>query len=184
MISVPASESQLKENQPGVSGKRLHQLNLGLILAYWISAKSSKNTFHSHWRKIWFTQFLTWVLNRESTSYHIMSLTLPRDFPLLAPCIPAMGSQGDWCLWAATGCSWFFALMTRNNSEKQLKKHCHPTAKKQPVNLSHVSFSMLTTSQGQDVLSVYRRSLMNGELLRHAELQIAALTDLIRTCSI
>lgn len=140
-----------------------------------------KNTFHSHWRKIWFTQFLAWVLNKESTSYHIMSLTPPRDFPLLAPCIPAMWPQ--WSLWVATVPPGSLHLWLGTTWRSSLKC-CHPIAKKQPVNLSHVSFSMLTTSQGQDVLSVYRRSLMNGELLRHSELQIAALTDLIRTRSV
>lgn len=59
-----------------------------------------------------------------------------------------------------------------------------PPAKKQPVNLNHVAFSTLTARQGQDVLNVYRRSLMNRELFRHAELQIATLTDLIRTHSV
>lgn len=51
MISVPASESQLKGKKAGVGGEILCQLNLGLVLTYWISAKSTKNIFHSHWRK-------------------------------------------------------------------------------------------------------------------------------------
>lgn len=63
-------------------------------------------------------------------------------------------------------------------------KCCHSAAKKKPVNLSQVAFPTLTASQGQDVLNVYRRSLMNEALFRHAELQIATLTDLIRTCSL
>lgn len=43
MISVPASESQIKGKKAGVGGERLCQLYLGLVLTYWISAKSSKN---------------------------------------------------------------------------------------------------------------------------------------------
>lgn len=58
MISVPASESQLKGKNIGVGGERVCQLNLGLVLTYWISAKVNKNMSHSHWRKIGFTQFL------------------------------------------------------------------------------------------------------------------------------
>lgn len=56
MISVPASESQLKGKKVGVGGERLSvESGPSFNILYFCKIK---NIFHSHWRKIWFTQFL------------------------------------------------------------------------------------------------------------------------------